>query len=477
MSGAIDMLQGAAMPIRLPGAPPRPEEEAATLRQALIESRQRWRQFGAIATDLAFETDAAGRLSFIAPDYVLGWSAAELLGQPASFLLCDPAGPNVFAATVPQHRRPTWLHSRSEGPVCMAVSVLTMRDRSGHLCGTRGVAVNITEQERANTASAAALRRGEVLDTILGRMRREVLAPRMMQAMLEAVLRALGGRGAAVVHLLPTDGRAGGSHALYAAGVEPSPVLMPVAEAFGPSDDGTVQLLLPDGIQVLACPCSTRFGERAALTVWRSPGSRGWDEDDLTLIGSVGGVVRMVLEHESIQRELARQARTDPLTGLLNRRAFMEEATRRLDRLERDGLPGTLMYLDLDRLKQLNDRRGHEAGDSALVLVSGLLNRVFRPTDLIARLGGDEFAVWLDGADSLTSAERAEELRLCTPQELAHLATDEGEVPGMSIGIATRDAGSDETLEQLIQRADVAMYVVKKGGRGNWHVSHSRDAG
>jgi diguanylate cyclase (GGDEF)-like protein len=239
------------------------------------------------------------------------------------------------------------------------------------------------------------------------------------------------------------------------------------------SDDERA-LTLDSGTDVLACPCSTRFGERVALLAWRPPGSRGWDGDDLTLAGSVSGIVRIVLEHESIQRELARQARTDPLTGLLNRRAFLEEASRRLDRLERDGLPGTLLFIDLDRLKQLNDRCGHEAGDAALLLVSSLLQRTFRPADLIARLGGDEFAVWLDGADSLTAAERAESLRLETPSELAHLTAGDPDGMSMSIGIATREPGEAETLTELIQRADRAMYDVKRAGRGHWLVSHTR---
>ena len=70
----------------------------------------------------------------------------------------------------------------------------------------------------------------------------------------------------------------------------------------------------------------------------------------------------MVLEHEAIQREMARQARTDPLTGLLNRRAFLEEMERHIERLDREELPGTLMFVDLDYFKPVNDRLGHEVG-------------------------------------------------------------------------------------------------------------------
>jgi diguanylate cyclase (GGDEF)-like protein len=223
---------------------------------------------------------------------------------------------------------------------------------------------------------------------------------------------------------------------------------------------------------VILCPASTRFGEAAMLLVFREPGGRAWDADDVVLAGSVTGLIRIVLEHEAIQRELTRQARTDPLTGLLNRRAFLEEATRRLDRLEAEGLPASLLFIDLDGLKQLNDSAGHEAGDVALTLTSALLRRTFRPTDLIARLGGDEFACWLDGADTLTAAERAESLRLTAPNELAHLTVGQTGGVSMSIGIAMRTAGSDETLEHLLQRADQAMYDVKRNGRGHWRVSN-----
>ena len=443
--------------------------QEGTLTQALLESRQRWRQFGALAADLVFEADVDGRLTFLAPDQVLGWAASDLLGQPAHTLLLDPDGPNPFAFTTPQNRRHVWLRNRIGTPVCVAVTITTMRDEAGSYRGARGVAVNVTEQERAQTATAAAIRRGEVLDRILAHMRQEVFAPRMMNAVLESITRALGSRGTAVLDLLCTDPDA---ILLHTAGDRPGPALIGLAAELAEADATTRTFTLPDGNEVLACQCSTRFGGRAALIVWRQPEARTWDADDLTLIGSVGGVIRIVLEHQSIQMELARQARTDPLTGLLNRRAFLEEASRRLDRLEREGHPGTLLFIDLDRLKQLNDRAGHDAGDAALLLTSTLLQRTFRPSDLVARLGGDEFAVWLDGADSLTAAERAEDLRVATPRELAHLTAGEPQQMSMSIGIATREPGTDETLDQVILRADKAMYEVKRNGRGHWRVSH-----
>jgi diguanylate cyclase (GGDEF)-like protein len=204
--------------------------------------------------------------------------------------------------------------------------------------------------------------------------------------------------------------------------------------------------------------------------VWRAPGGRPWDADEQRLLHSASAIVRVVLEHGAIQREMTNQARTDPLTGLYNRRAFLEELPRRLERLERENATGTLLYLDLDRLKDLNDRWGHESGDAAILLAARRLRDMTRPTDLIARIGGDEFVVWLDGADAFAAAERADVL--CRHTGGPDLETPEGSVPlSFSIGLAARPPGTFEDVDDLIHRADQAMYVAKTNGRARWHAA------
>lgn len=440
------------------------------LRVALLESRQRWRQFGAIAADILFEADASGRLTFTAPTTVLGWPAQALLGQPGHVLLQDRQEPDPFRFTAPVHRRHTWMQTMQGAPVCMALTLVPLLDEAGMHKGIRGIAVNVTAEERAEAETASALRRGQALDYILEQMRQEVLAPRMMRAVLDGASRALGAQGAAVLDLAPTAP----IPVLHQLGGAVEPLLPELLATLPEGIETTRTSVARDGRQILACPASTRFGDVVALVVWRTAETRAWDNDDFVLASSVTGLVRIVLEHESIQRELTKQARTDALTGLLNRRAFMEEAARRLDRLEAENLPASLMFIDLDGLKQLNDRSGHEAGDAALKLTSTLLRRTFRPTDLVARLGGDEFACWLDGADTFTAAERAEGLRVTAPHEFAHLVAGTECGMGMSIGIAMREPGSDESLDHLLQRADQAMYEVKRSGRGHWRVSNTR---
>lgn len=107
----------------------------------------------------------------------------------------------------------------------------------------------------------------------------------------------------------------------------------------------------------------------------------------------------------------------------------------------------------------------------ALCIVANLLGITVRPSDLVARLGGDEFAVWMDGADEFTAGERAEALRVEGPKALAEVTVGSDIAMGMSIGIATLWPKHLETIDELMLRADQAMYEVKRSGRGNWRVS------
>jgi diguanylate cyclase (GGDEF)-like protein len=440
-----------------------------TLRHALLDSRQRWRDLVLTAADFAYETDAWGRFVFIMPDPALGWSAATLIGQPAELLLTGGSGANgfnPFAVTTPVRRRRAWLQQADGSAIMIAFSAAPLLDAEGRIVGTRGMGVDWSDYDNIGNRVAAALRRGEVLDHILTRMGHEVLAPRMMQAALDALVNALGAEGAAVIDLSGSAGvrlvhRAGGG-----ADEALDEVTALLAKADGPTD-----VVAKNGRPILAAACRTRFGANAGVALWRSPGSRGWSNEEKLLIHSAASLVRMVLEHEAIQQEMARQARTDPLTGLLNRRAFLEELNRHIDRLDREDQPGTLLFADLDCFKAVNDRLGHEVGDQVLVRTASILRNAVRPSDLVARLGGDEFALWMNGADHMTAAERAEHLCTEVPRELREITCDGEPSPTLSSGIATRAAGSREPVESLMRRADQAMYEVKRAGRGHWRVA------
>jgi diguanylate cyclase (GGDEF)-like protein len=295
----------------------------------------------------------------------------------------------------------------------------------------------------------------------------------MIDAALDVMANVTGAEGVAVV-IVPTS--VDEAQITHMTGTGAEAVARIAAQSPGRGEpwspgSGTPAMQTIDARPVLIAPCPTRFGENARLVAWRPPEGRPWDTDDTHLIASCGPIIRMILEREAMHLEMAQQARTDSLTGLLNRRAFLEEMERHAARQRRDNEPATLMFVDLDNFKPVNDRLGHEAGDEVLRHTAALLRKTFRPTDLVARLGGDEFAIWLNGADHMTAAERAEFLRDAVPRELADITGPDLPLVGVSIGIACRHAADGEPLDSLMRRADRAMYEVKRGGRGHWRVS------
>ena len=180
---------------------------------------------------------------------------------------------------------------------------------------------------------------------------------------------------------------------------------------------------------------------------------------------SVGGIVlnaRDVGERRALLDQLAHQAFHDPLTGLANRALFRDRVTHAITLARRQGRSVTLLYLDLDDFKQVNDSLGHAEGDRLLALIAVRLSACARATDTVARLGGDEFAVLVEDAESSVSAERlVERIReqLSYPFALAN-----GDLSiTASIGSASTATGG---TDDILRYADVAMYAAKRSGRG-----------
>jgi diguanylate cyclase (GGDEF)-like protein/PAS domain S-box-containing protein len=454
-----------------PSAAPDETSSLDLMHGALLESRRRWRHLVTLAADLAFETDAAGRLIFVLPETALGWPAGSLIGQPADLLLADDGANDGFNPFQPaqdtRHRR-CWLRRHDGTLAMMAVSAGPIRDNHGQCQGARVVGIDITDLDTPPSAVSNRLRHGDVLDQVLTRVGQETEADRMMDVALWSMMHALEAEGAAVLASLADDT---GIELVHECGPGGLAITGLAAEQLGTGAVTPQSGTNEDGRLVLTIACPSKFSSAAGVAVWRAPGGRRWSDEESMLAASATGVVRMILDYEAMLQRMAEQARTDPLTGLSNRRAFLEEMGRHLVRLDRDPAPGTLMFLDLDSFKSVNDRFGHAAGDTLLVTLADMLRRLVRPSDVIARLGGDEFAVWMSGADHMTAAERADHLCKSAPDAFNKMLPEPCKGVGLSIGIATRSAGSEETIQGLMRRADLAMYEVKRGGRSHWRVA------
>jgi two-component system cell cycle response regulator len=212
------------------------------------------------------------------------------------------------------------------------------------------------------------------------------------------------------------------------------------------------------------------FGEGFLGTIGLAPRAPVHHSDPIlikTIARELGGALRMA----TLVEESRLTATTDMLTGLLNRRAFIEWATRELRRAERYRDSLSVIILDVDHFKQVNDRYGHATGDHVLEFVGSMLPKAVRSCDVVARWGGEEFVLALPSTPLQGAVLVAERARR-TLEEASVQAGNGSTVPvTASFGVAQLNPG--ETIDQLIDRADRAMYAAKSGGRNRVETADS----
>ena len=174
-------------------------------------------------------------------------------------------------------------------------------------------------------------------------------------------------------------------------------------------------------------------------------------------------IIRDVTERKRLEERLAYLAYHDELTGLANRAAFLERLEGAIARGDREGTGVAILYLDLDRFKEVNDSFGHDVGDELLRAVAERLQRAVRfEAHSVARLGGDEFCAMLEG---VVEAEEAENVAARVAKHLVGPYSVGGrEVTGVaaSVGVAVRPPGVRSSAGQLLREADLAMYQAKR---------------
>ncbi len=176
------------------------------------------------------------------------------------------------------------------------------------------------------------------------------------------------------------------------------------------------------------------------------------------------GVSRDITERKRLEQELQRQATTDGLTGIFNREHFWTRANEELQRILRYGGVCSLLMVDIDHFKQVNDTYGHAVGDAVLQWITRLCRDAIRDTDLFGRVGGEEFAILLLETDAAEAVVVAERLRQSIYDN--HFVNDDGaQIPlRVSVGVAQRQTAT-ESLSELMVRADKALYRAKSEGR------------
>jgi diguanylate cyclase (GGDEF)-like protein len=193
-----------------------------------------------------------------------------------------------------------------------------------------------------------------------------------------------------------------------------------------------------------------------------------WEGQGHTILRSI----RYAIERKKSDLRLNYLAQYDPLTGIPNRQFFNDQLTRATARARRDGRKVTLLFLDLDAFKIVNDTLGHDAGDRLLKEVADRIRRSVRTGDIVARLGGDEFAVMLEGLAGPLDVEAVANGLLEVIAQPYHIADRQLSIT-TSIGITMYPSDNSDT-QMLLKNADIAMYQAKEYGRNNFKFFHEQ---
>lgn len=175
-------------------------------------------------------------------------------------------------------------------------------------------------------------------------------------------------------------------------------------------------------------------------------------------------ILRDISERARLVEELKVAATTDPLTGIANRRRFDELVKLEMQRCQRFGHTMSLLLIDIDHFKQINDTYGHQQGDQAILSLVRRVAKQLREVDMLGRWGGEEFIVLLPETSLELAWASAERIRLAVESQLHQLGAGTEVSLTISVGISA-SLGPQDTVERMVRRADTALYLAKKQGR------------
>jgi diguanylate cyclase (GGDEF)-like protein/PAS domain S-box-containing protein len=417
---------------------------------ALVHSEQRFRDVSEAVGDIIWETDSDGMIVFLTADIedVVGFEAEQLLGKPMSALLPQEdvddfnhwrddvyrrqeAFTNVEARTVDSDGNIIWLQ----------ISGTPYFDADGIFQGYRGAAMDITDRKDTETAIKASERKLRALaesayDAIImidarGRVSFWNDAAEQLFGYTE---REVLGRD---LHPLisPPEGWEEADRGMGAFSVQGTgPGVGTIAEVVAMHKDGT------------------RFEAERSIASFRLEGE--W---------YAVATIRDITERKATEAKLLELATTDSLTGLYNRRRFMELCEQEFSRSVRYSRSLAMFMLDIDHFKKVNDEYGHDAGDKVLRSLSEVSASALRGADILGRLGGEEFGVLLPETDAESAYEVAERLREAIANASISVNGSSLKVT-VSIGISILSPEM-HSIDALLKGADVALYQAKQTGR------------
>ena len=257
----------------------------------------------------------------------------------------------------------------------------------------------------------------------------------------------------------PAGGQDDRSNGSAAAALRPGPSDIPERLELAPRTPAQSgeHIVTPCSLEV---PITYRNKPIGGLLIEDDTAFRSWEDEEVLMVKTVCDQLAVAISHARLFRQIQTQAMTDALTTLFNHRYLQERLDREMRLADRNNQQVSLILLDLDHLKHINDTLGHRSGDMTLCHVSSIMKDTVRDVDVCARYGGEEFVIILPQCDRENAMKVAERLR----ESIASRPVPKVGQVTASIGVATYPTGA-KSKEELVEMADRAMYLAKAAGR------------
>jgi len=458
------------------------------LTSALSSSRALYRDLVNCSSDFCWETDVRGSFVFVGPKGALGFSSHELNGMAARSLVLDAEedgfsdGVSVFSTPVAVQNVEICLRHKAGFPAYYVVSAVPVFDEKGHWKGVRGAGRDVSDLRTQQLEIDRANRQREVVHGIVQATRANIDPNGILEEAAQAVLTAfqseycalyrVTGEGQIVdacIEAIAPDAPRSVQDAQTPA---PYQMLSQLRRSLGKGV--SFSEFIAGGWHILSHLTAFRDQTNGIVVLARRANRKIEIENEQDLLQEVSAHLGLTFAQVQHTLELQEHSRKDPLTNLLNRRAFMSDAETRIEHHRRHHRPSALLFLDLDNFKTINDQLGHSVGDRVLsCLAKAMIARV-RANDLIVRFGGDEFGILLEESDAGGAIAKA--TQLFEAQSEIRMSAELPFDLAFSIGIAIIDPSSDDPLEKIMDRADKALYQAKAKGKNQWCLSSASNA-
>ncbi len=440
----------------------RDTELVEKMAEALLESRILLKSLLDGAVDLSFQVGVDGCFSFVSPAEAFGCSTEAWLGRKAVDIFWSSGRAPARSPLIVNEKtrfEPVRIEISGDKKRSVAMTVEPAFAKDGTPLGIRGTCRDISDRIEKDRQK----RQEHLRVAVQQRITRILNASENAQELLESASTEL-------IDVLRAD--------LVWSVMKNRDGLVPVSTCGDSAEDLNLENIWSELEQSEQGVREIKGANRNHLALRLDRAERGigmvvisrdtsvspWSKQELQLLDDIGDVLTAAFGKAELIDRLSRLSGKDELTDLLNRRAFKESVERRLKHQCRTGKAGCLVFIDLDHFKEVNDTLGHKAGDEAIILVANKLQKIIRASDYAGRFGGDEFVLWIEDADEKTAEIKAQKLLEYMPDVREKIGNPDLGL-GASVGICRSTPGKDLCLTDLTERADAALYEVKKAGK------------